>query len=255
MGYIYNASCGSFLGNARNNNEDNFFFNKKHLPVINKGLKNPIKCKGTTDEPMVFAVFDGMGGEEKGEEAAFAASEVFSKEAKKLEEIAFSGKEFMLRTCGKANDEINKKRIEKQIGVMGTTVAALYFSQDEVFSCNMGDSRVYRIRDKQMVQISQDHTDEKIMSAIGIHKKPVLLQYLGIPETQMSIEPYISKGDIKSGDIYILCTDGVTDSVNISLVYEIVCNNDPDTAVREILAQVDKQNGCDNATVIVVNFV
>ena len=90
MVFTLNASCGSFIGNGRNNNEDNFYFNKKHLPVPNKGLKNPIKCKGSTDDPIVFALFDGMGGECKGEEASCLASEVFAEEFKKLEEIAES---------------------------------------------------------------------------------------------------------------------------------------------------------------------
>ena len=80
MVFTINASCGSFVGNGRNNNEDNFYFNKKHLPVPNKGLKNPIKCKCTTDDPIVFAVFDGMGGESKGEEASCLSSEIFSEE-------------------------------------------------------------------------------------------------------------------------------------------------------------------------------
>ncbi len=255
MVYTYNASCGSFSGNGRSNNEDNFYFNKKHLPVSNKGLKNPLKCKGTTDEPFVFAVFDGMGGESKGEAASCLASEVFAVEAKKLDELALSGKEFMIQTCEIANTAVNRLTREKQLGTMGTTVAALYFSQDEVVACNMGDSKLYRIRDKKMLQISEDHTDEKIMSAIGVKKKPVLLQYIGVPDTEMSIEPYISKGDIQSEDVFVICSDGVTDVVDMNLMYEIISDNSADDAVRQILAEVNKNDGSDNATVIVAKFV
>ncbi len=255
MVYTYNASCGSFSGNARSNNEDNFYFNKKHLPVSNKGLKNPIKCRGTTDEPFVFAVFDGMGGEARGEEASCLASEMFAKEAKTLEEIAISGKEFMIQACEIANDAINKRTKERQLGTMGTTVAALYFSQDEVVACNVGDSKIFRIRNRKMIQISEDHTDEKIMSAIGVRKKPVLLQYIGMPDDEMSIEPYISKGDIQSEDVYVICSDGVTDVVDINLMYEIINDNSADDAVRKILAEVNRQNGSDNATVIIAKFV
>lgn len=255
MVFTLNASCGSFIGNGPDNNEDNFYFNKKHLPVNNKGLKNPIKCSEKTNDPVIFAVFDGIGGECKGEEAACLASEIFTEEAKCLDELALSGREFFYKTCEKANGAINALRREKQLTSIGTTVAAIHFSQDEVVACNMGDSRIFRIRDKKMIQISEDHTDEKIMAAMGIKKKPVLLQYLGVPDTDMSIEPYVSKGDIKSEDVYLLCSDGVTDVLDINEMYEIICKNDADEAVRQLLAEVDKKNGADNATVIVIKVV
>lgn len=255
MVFVFNASCGSFIGNGREQNEDNFYFNKKHLPVSNKGLKNPIKCKGTTDEPIVFALFDGMGGGSNGEEAACLAGEIFSDEYKVLEELALSGKEFLYKTCMKANLAVNELRAANQVSSMGTTMAAIYLSQDEVVVCNVGDSKVFRIRERKMLQISEDHTDEKIMAAIGIKKQPVLLQYIGVPETEMEIEPYISKGDIQSEDVYILCTDGVTDVLNMTEMYEIVCNNSAGEAVRQLLAQVNLKHGADNASVIVIKMI
>lgn len=255
MVFKIDCSCGSFIGNGRNNNEDNFYFNKKHLPLINKGLKNPIKCEKTTGDPVVFAVFDGIGGESNGEEAAYVASEIFGKESKILEEIAMSGKEYMYRTCEKANNSIDKIRTEKHLKTMGTTVAAVFLSQDEIVACNVGDSKIFRIRDKKMIQISEDHTDEKILASIGINKKPVLLQYLGLPATEMIIEPFASKGDIRKDDAYVLCSDGVTDVLDVNKIYEIVCNNNADDAVRFLLAEVDKDNGTDNATVIVIKVI
>ncbi len=255
MVFTLYASCGSFVGNGRNNNEDNFYFKKKHLPIPNKGLRSPLKCKEVTDEPVIFAVFDGMGGECKGEEASCIASEVFSEEFKKLEELALSGKEFMYEACEKANVAVNELRANKQLSSVGTTVAAIYFSQDEVVACNMGDSKIFLIRDKKMIQISEDHTDEKIMVAMGIKKKPVLLQYIGVPDTEMAIEPYISKGDIQSEDVFVLCSDGVTDVLDINDIYDIICNNSVDEAVRCILAEVNKKDGSDNSTVIVIKIV
>lgn len=255
MEFTFNASCGSFTGNGRSNNEDNFYFNNKHLPIPNKGLKNPIKCEGTTGEPVVFALFDGMGGECRGEEAACLASEVFGEEFKKLDELVLTGKEFMCSACEKANAAVNELRKKSQLSSMGTTVAAIYFSQDEVVVCNMGDSRIFLIRDGKMIQVSEDHTDEKIMSAMGIKKKPVLLQYIGVPDTDMAIDPYISKGNIRPEDIYVLCSDGVTDVLSTSEIHEITCGNSAEEATRQILAEVNKKDGMDNATVIVVKMV
>lgn len=254
MAFTLNAACGSFIGMGRSNNEDNFYFNKKHLPIPNKGMKNPLKYKGTSDDPIAFAVFDGMGGECKGEDAARISSEIFSTEYKKLEELAVSGKDFMYDCCEKANAAVNQFRRDMQLSATGSTVSAIYFSQDEVVACNMGDSKIFRIRDKKMLQISEDHTDEKIMSAMGIKKKPVLLQYIGIPDTEMAIEPYISKGELESEDVYVLCSDGVTDAVDVSVMYEIICNSGADEAVKQILSEVNRRNGTDNATIIVIKI-
>ena len=87
MVFSLNAACGSFIGTGRSNNEDNFYFHKRHLPVENNGLRTPLQYDGETRDPLVFAVFDGMGGESKGEEAARISSEIFSSEYKELEEL------------------------------------------------------------------------------------------------------------------------------------------------------------------------
>ena len=254
MVFSFAASCGSFIGSGRDKNEDNFYFNGRHLPVLNKGLKNPLKCRGTTDEPVVFAVFDGMGGGSRGEEASFLAGEVFAEETKRLETIAVEGREFMCEVCERANAAVNRLKVKNQLTSMGTTVAAICFSQDEAVACNMGDSKIFRIRDKKMLRISEDHTDEKILSAMGISKKPVLLQYIGIPDTEMMIEPYVSKGDILDGDIYVLCSDGVTDVLEPEEIYAAVCRNGAEEASRQLLAEVKKKDGSDNATVIVIKM-
>ncbi len=250
------AACGCFIGNNRENNEDNFYFNKKRLPQINKGLKNPLKCRVNTNEAVFFAVFDGMGGEAKGEEASFIASEVFSDEFKRNEELAISGKEFIAVSCQKATEKINSILKEENVSSMGATVAVLYLSQNEVVAGNVGDSKIFRIRNNQMLQISEDHTDEKILKSMGIQKKPVLLQYIGIPDTEMAVEPYISKGELASGDIYLLCSDGVTDVLNTNQIFDIVSTfENADEIVKQLLAKVDVADGADNATVIVVKIL
>jgi len=255
MVFTLDAACGAFIGMGRTSNQDNFYFHKKHLPIPNKGMKNPLTHTTTTEEPEIFAVFDGMGGECRGEEAACICGEIFAEERKKLQELAISGKEFLYTCCEKANTEVNKRRREQQLSSMGSTVAALYFCQNEAVACNVGDSKVFRIRGGQMLQISEDHTDEKLLSAMGIQKRPVLLQFLGVPEEEMAIEPYVIKGDVEHGDAYVLCSDGVTDVVSASELYEFVRRFNAAEAANQIIAQVKKRNGSDNATVIVIKIV
>ncbi len=250
----FNASCGCYIGDGRENNQDNFYFFKKHMPSFNKGLKNPLKYSGNTDDIQVFGVFDGMGGEHRGEEAAFMACEVFAEEHKRLEQLALSGKEFIYKSCDEASRRIYARSEELKLNGMGTTAAVLYFSQDEVVAGNVGDSRIFRIRNKKMVQISEDHTDERLLSTMGINKKPVLLQYLGIPDTEMEIVPYVTKGNVENGDIYVICSDGVTDVLNINELYKEVSVGSADTSVSSVIACVRKKNGKDNTTVTVIKF-
>lgn len=254
MIFDYSAACGCFLGGGYRNNEDNFYFNSKHLPVENRGLKKPIKHLGSTEKEALFCVFDGMGGESAGEMAACIASEIFAEQIKKFDGLAVSGKEIMCESCKAANEAICTYAMEQQLGATGTTVAAVLLIQDEIISCNIGDSKIFVVRDHLMLQISEDHTDEKIMSFVGVKKKPVLLQYLGIPNTEMAIDPYITKGNLASGDRYIICSDGVTDVIAMNDIFEIVENNDPNEAVLQIIYQVNKHNGLDNATVIVIKI-
>ena len=254
MVFKVDAACGSFIGNRRNDNEDNFYFNGKHLPPKNKGLINPIKYSSTTSKIGIFAVFDGMGGGVNGAGASLKASEVFAEEHKRLDEIALSGKEFMITACQMANDVINELSAKRQARTMGTTVAALYLSQDEVVACNMGDSKIFRIRDNQMMQISKDHTDERILLAMGIRKKPVLLQYLGVPDAEMAIKPFVVKGDIQDEDVFVLCSDGVTDAIRPEEIYNLIKEREVDEAVNMIIAEVNKRDGADNATIIVAKL-
>ena len=250
------AACGCSVGDGREHNEDNFYFHKKHLTIPNKALKNPIKCKENTENPVAFAVFDGMGGASKGEVASKIAAEVFSKEFKVLDEIVFTGKEFMLRTCEKMNTAVNSFRKENQLSTMGTTFAAVYFDMNEVVAANVGDSKIFRIRDSKMHQLSEDHTDANIMASVGINKKSVLLQYIGVPQTELTIDPYVSKGDIKSCDIFVLCTDGVTDTIGTNELFKIIISKDDVCdAVRDVMAQININNGSDNATIIVIKCI
>lgn len=253
--YQIDASCGCVLGNGRGNNEDNFYFNNKHLPLHNFGLKNPISFSGDTTEPVVLAVFDGMGGEARGEEAAFCASEIFAAECKKLDELILSGKQFLMSACDRASNAVCALARENHVGTMGTTVASLFLFQDEVVACNIGDSRAYRVRGETMIQISEDHTDEKILKSMGIAKKPVLLQYIGMDDQNMMIEPTVLKGEIKPGDVYLLCSDGVTDFMDPQQLYGVIQSFDTaECMVDQILRHVQLCGGQDNATVIVVRI-
>ena len=255
MIYNFEGCCGSFLGNGPDHNEDNFYFNRKHLPSKNNGMKHPLKYASTTDDVALFSVFDGLGGESGGEDAACIAAETFTEKAGALEHLAISGKEFLYTVCERANAAVGEMRVARHLKRTGTTLAAMYLLGDEVVVANVGDSRIFRVRDRRLTQISEDHTDEKIMSAIGIKKKPVLLQYIGVPDTEMLLEPYLLRGKLQEGDVYLLCTDGVTDVLEPDSIYGILSRGSAEESLRELLLRVDEMGGTDNATAIVVKII
>lgn len=251
MTYGMEAACGSFVGTGRSNNQDNFYFNKKRLFLPNKGTRRPIPYKGNTKKAAAFAVFDGMGGECRGAEAAKISAKLFGAMLPKAQ----NGKSFLGDFCREANAAVNRFRREARLSATGATVAAIYFKQEEMVACNVGDSRVFRVRDGEMLQISQDHTDEKILNAMGLHKKPVLLQFLGAPDQEMALAPHFFAQSLQPGDIYALCTDGVTDVMSLPEMQKILEEMDARAAVEQLLAEVNDRNGTDNTTVIVIKIV
>ncbi len=250
----FNSACVCFIGYGRENNEDNFCFNKKHMPEQNNGIKSPLEYSSTTEDNQLFAVFDGLGGEAHGEKAAFIASEVFLAEYEKLDKLVVPGTEMLESMCNKAHTTIISELNGNNVRSAGSTVAALYMLGEEVVICNIGDSRVYRIRDNEMTLVSKDHTDGKILEAMGIDKSPVLLQFLGNADIGKETEPFISKGRLKSGDTFILCTDGVSDVLSADEMFRAVTGRNAGVSVAEIISRVEAENGSDNATVIVIKI-
>ncbi len=253
MSYIVKAACGCFAGTHRDKNEDNFFFAKKYLDRGNKGLAAPLVYEiDTSSDSDVVAVFDGMGGEMLGDLASYTAAKTLSACAEVLGEKIVNGKKFLFDFCMAANKAVCGCAEDEKVGCMGTTAAMLFFSQDEVYACNVGDSRIFLLKDSQLLQISEDHTDLKLIQSLGLNKKPQLLQFLGVPESEMEITPFISKGTPRDGDVYVICSDGVTDVIDSVAMYNIITDNSAENAVKEILEAVRTAGGADNATVMVL---
>ncbi len=250
----FNSACICFIGCRRENNEDNFCFNGKHLPQQNNGIRFPLEYSSSTENNQLFAVFDGLGGEAYGEKAAFIASEVFLDEYERFDKLVVPGSEMLEDMCTKAHSAIIGQLNGDNVYSAGSTVAALYLLGEEAVICNVGDSRIYRIRDNEMTLISKDHTDGRILEAMGINKSPVLLQYLGISDTGKTIEPFISRGKLKSGDVFVLCTDGVSNVISADEMMKAVKCSDAYDAAAEIIRMVEAVNGSDNATVIVIKI-
>lgn len=241
MKYIIEYSCVSHIGKLRGINQDNFICNYEYMSPNTEYYEFPINGTVFPQDFAVFGVFDGMGGEECGEIAAFIAAETAAKIKFKDEPIT------QIRTfCKLANRKICDYAQDNSISSMGTTAAMLCFCEKEIVLCNVGDSKIFLFSEKNLEQISKDH-----ITPGPYGKKPALLQNLGIPETEMIIEPYISRGEYRNGDRYLICSDGLTDMVPIEQIEEIVDKNTLEEATQRLLNEALENGGRDNITVMV----
>lgn len=246
------AACGSNIGKVRNNNEDNFFFNGRGMEMNNRGLAGTSAGKFPLSSECCFAVFDGMGGAEFGEVASFVAVETLKEKMVQLSTYIESPRPFLEDTCDAINSAICKESAKLSSGRMGTTTAMALFIPDEVYVCNLGDSRVYRLRENEFTQLSNDHV-ETFPENTKTRRKPRLSQYLGIFPEEMVIEPYIAKGSLRKDDIYLICSDGLTDMMtNLEIYNCLKAHASPRQTVAHLINAALKNGGKDNITVIII---
>ena len=249
MRFTIEAACGCHVGKVRKNNEDNFYFDGKCLEADNEGLKNPIYLEEPIRRGLCYAIFDGMGGENFGEIASYTAARMMQQLDRSLDDFFIPERKYLIRLAIQLNDAVVQAKDELCTNRMGTTMVSLYFSGRYIYICNIGDSRAYRLRNGEFMQLSEDHIEQ--CSGRNFKKAP-LTQHLGIDPEDMIIEPYIAKGLMRNGDIYLLCSDGLTDMLS-NLEISCLLHDYPDVdecASRLIQAALDK-GGRDNITVIV----
>lgn len=236
--YKIRYACASNVGKIRNKNEDNLVYNGMYL----KEGTADFSAKGnfSSDKTALLGVFDGIGGEELGE----IASGLAAKEAASVVQMKNPVKQLQ-ELCFRANASICRYASEHGVFAMGTTAAMLGFSEDGIGLCNIGDSKIFHLSGDTLTQISVDH-----YAAAVYGKKPPLSQNLGIPESECIIDPYLAKGVYKPGDMYLLCTDGLTDMIPVSLIKEILLDTAFDDTVDELIQTALDAGGRDNITII-----
>lgn len=240
MHFKIHYSCLSHIGNIRRINQDNFICSGRYLDTNDSPMIFPLCGTKNSDDMSVFGIFDGMGGEECGEVAAYIASKTAS-DIKIGSDAATDLSQF----CFRANDEICDYAELNGISAMGTTAAMLAFTEKEIVLCNIGDSKIFRFCDGALDQISEDHVS---VSVFG--RKPPLSQNLGIPPSEFVIAPYLARGAYNDGDIYLICSDGLTDMVSVEEITDVLISSPINEAVTLLLNRALANGGKDNTTII-----
>jgi len=203
------------------------------------------------------AVFDGVGGEKCGYKAAEIAAWCFS------ELSSVSADENSVR---EAFYEANRRVVKEQNkdfshGKMSTTVAGVIITGNDFISFNMGDSKVYRFRFPFIMQLSKDHSyaGELITAGIitskdeiGEQTRHTITRYVGSVE---AFEPEISvgKGRVDDRDIFLICSDGLSDVVTEMEIEEILSKNiSLQDMCRELIEKAIINGMVDNISIILV---
>ena len=244
MSYYVKYSVACNKGTMRLKNQDNFWCMGTFLKSDNDGLAELISGTVDVKDFPVFAVFDGMGGQQQGEVAAHIASLSFDSVYKNAPKFDIA--QFLLSACAKMNEAICLHTSKEQLHCSGTTAAILAFGKTGIYVCNVGDSRIYQFSGNKLAQISQDHIED---GAFNI--KPPLTQNLGIPVSDFVILPYVAKGEYNNRDRYLVCSDGLTDMVSDDEIAMLIAGNDCITKNAELLvAKALEAGGRDNITLI-----
>ena len=220
--YVTNSGC------QRTNNEDCIQINKKYFSKETNKSGFAILKKNN-----LISVCDGMGGEEYGEEASLMA-------VKKLSSLDPNTvtKEIILDTIDKLNEEICNEMDNKKAR-MGSTLVTAVIKDNKLDIYNLGDSRAY-IYNTELIQLSKDHTVEKLNGA----KKGALTQHLGIYKDEVEIEPFVIDNlELKKNSYLLLCSDGLYDMIEEKDIENILSLNTSDRKKRNMLVERAMENG------------
>ncbi len=163
-------------------------------------------------------VADGMGGHQAGDVASVMAVEEFTRWLKCAPRVS---EETLRYAVSEANRAVYlRSRMEKDKAGMGTTLTALWMDEDSVLLAHIGDSRAYRLRGGELRQMSHDHSlvgellekGELTEEEARVHpQRNIITRALG---TGSRVEPEICCCDRKKGDVWLLCTDGLTNYIS-----------------------------------------
>ncbi|MFC5719712.1 PP2C family protein-serine/threonine phosphatase [Streptomyces gamaensis] len=209
--------------------------------------------------PRLLAIADGMGGQAAGE---VASSEVISTLVTLDDDVPGSD---ILTSLGsavqRANDQLRVMVEEDpQLEGMGTTLTALLWTGRRLGLVHVGDSRAYLLRDGVLTQITQDHTwvqrlvDEGRITeeeATTHPQRSLLMRALGSGD---HVEPDLSIREVRAGDRYLICSDGLSSVVSHQTMEETLASyQGPHETVQELIQLALRGGGPDNITCIVAD--
>lgn len=234
-----NVWCTTDKGLKRENNQDSYLIDEK------LGL---------------FVVADGMGGHLGGEVASSLAVE--TAQIVVSENRDTHPQELLKKTYREASHRIFDKAAENapHLTGMGTTMVLAYLRGRTLYIGNVGDSRSYLYRDDMLWQLTEDHSliNEQIRAGLisedqarSFANKNVITRSVGY---ERDVECDVVERDVQKGEMYLICSDGLSSLVPFEDILKIIQNVPTDQLVAKLIDQAKANGGDDNITVMVLEF-
>ncbi|WP_295625916.1 PP2C family serine/threonine-protein phosphatase [uncultured Corynebacterium sp.] len=230
-----------------------------YVAVSDRGLVRQNNEDSAYAGPRLLALADGMGGHAAGE----VASQLMIAQVSKLDadQPGADLLDTLALACAEGNSSIAEEIEANPVTEgMGTTLTALLFDGARVGLCHVGDSRGYLLRDGELTQITRDDTyvqslvDEGSLTAeeASVHpQRSLILKAL----TGRPVEPTLKYREVRRGDRYLLCSDGLSDPVSTETISEALAEGTPAEAAARLVDLALRSGGPDNVTVIVADVV
>ncbi|MBQ7220137.1 MAG: serine/threonine-protein phosphatase [Synergistaceae bacterium] len=246
----------SEVGNVRTNNEDNLYCSGIFMTVSER--ERPFFLSGETEAPAIFAVFDGMGGEDCGEAASLTAAETLQEHSSRI-----------LKSCsGQAVSDYVSNTNNKLLGIMhsqgirmGATLVMSVIGDNSFTIYNLGDSRGFRVEDGRLLRVTDDHTVAEDKMRMGLltpaqadksRERHILTRYLG-DNDGFGVMPDASREFVFGANTGgLMCSDGLTDMLSFQEIAAIMkAAKSPAEAVNQLVLSALEHGGRDNVTCVV----
>jgi PPM family protein phosphatase len=213
--------------------------------------------------PSLLAVADGMGGHAAGEVASSVAVATLAR----IEDSPDEGPgadllDTLAKAVADANNAISQMvDHDPKLDGMGTTLTALLWAGRRLGLVHVGDSRAYLLRDGKLQQITHDHTfvqslvDEQRITPEEADQHPQRSLLLRALDGRGKPEPDLSLLEVRAGDRYLLCSDGLSGVVAFDAIAKVLSHGDPETAADRLIRLALDAGGPDNITCIVADVV
>ncbi len=229
------------------------------------GMRRPLNEDSYAADPEhgIFILADGLGGHAAGEVASRIAVEASHAYLRvRIEAAADSDLPHLLReAAAAANESVRRQAFDDSSCTgMGTTLDLLLLRGSDAWICHVGDSRIYRLR-KGLEQMTEDHDQATELRKAGAGEKTasallghMLTRAVG---TSGTVEPDIRSFVVRTGDLFLLCSDGLTDMLSDSGIAALLSGHrgSLDAAAHGLIDAANALGGRDNITVILVEVV
>ncbi len=224
--------------------------------------QNNEDCVFADAEAGLFIVADGMGGHAAGEVASAMAVEIVRGQLPPQAPPPEDAAACLLAAFNQASASIlQAARQDADRNGMGTTLSVLYLDAGSAQLAHVGDSRIYRLRNGELEQLSIDHSlvaeqqRQGLISAAEARTSPmrnVLLQAVGL---EQKLDVYLARHPLRADDLFLLCSDGLSDMLDDDEIRTLLQRNDGVEMLAQRLIEAAKAaGGRDNIGVVVIRI-